>query len=131
MTPEDFVTVLNDLAPGIGKIESIGFSSEEAEDFIKTYKCIDRDEIESLTLTDEALSALFSKWDLSQITIGMVELLDLPQEYGSHIQIGLVETDPRLVPLTEGMSMSVMTRSYSSVSTSRSPAIPSVALMTW
>lgn len=94
MAPEDFVAVLNELAPSIKKLESIGFTNEEAEEFAKTYKCINRYKIESLTLTDEALSALISKWDLSKITIGMIEFLELPQQYGPDMQIGFVETDP-------------------------------------
>lgn len=94
MAPEDFVALLNGLAPSNEKLESIGFTNEEAEDFAKTYECINRDKAESLTLTDEVLSELISRWDLSQITIGMIEFLELPQQYGSDVQLGLVETDP-------------------------------------
>lgn len=94
MTPENFVALLNGLAPSIEKLESIGFTSEEAKEFVKTYGCIKRDKIESLTLTDEVLSDLISIWDLSQITIGMIEFLELPKQYGSDVQLGLVETDP-------------------------------------
>lgn len=95
MNASQFVKQLEESAPSMFNLMSIGLSEKAAEDFRRGYFCQARDKVR--TIESNEIIDLSTRWDVSNIEIGMVRLSGECLDDGHLVQVGVVEVDPLVI----------------------------------
>lgn len=96
MDAGEFILKLAAAAPSVEEYTNVGLSAKEANEFRQSYFCQPR---RTPLAIDEShkVFALMNRWNPSMVEIGMVCLIDAPEETPQGIKIGVVEADPLII----------------------------------
>ena len=97
-----FVKQLAEAAPSSSDLERCGFTGEQADEFIRSFRCVKRDRPLPKPAGQDSLLELLREWDLSKVEIGMVRFPDPPAERSEKICVGCVEADPLVILSDDG-----------------------------
>lgn len=102
MDLDTFVKQLADAAPSLDDLVKIGLSSEEADEFISSFRCVRRRPPATSPEGEDVLLSLLRHWDLTRVEIGMVRFPDVPSGEAGKLVVGLVEADPLVMLSHDG-----------------------------
>lgn len=102
MDPKTFKAALETIKPSVESLVSKGLSRDFALEFVSSFEVRDRDYREQNSLPDKTLNALFSRYDVSNVEIGMVRFHKNPQPVRRGWQIGQFEADDLILDAGSG-----------------------------
>lgn len=92
-----FVRQLANAAPSPYDLERHGLTGEQADAFIRTFRCVKRDRPMTQPMGSSPMLELLRNWDLSMVQVGMVRFPSQRYEPPGMIGIGCVEVDPLVI----------------------------------
>jgi len=102
MDPEAFKAALEKVKPSAESLMTEGLSRDFALEFMSSFEVRDRDRLEQNSLSDRTLNELFSRYDVSNIEIGMVRFCKNPRPVRRGWQIGQFEADDLILDADSG-----------------------------
>lgn len=102
MRAEEFASQLKKLKPSLELLKSKGVSDKAAFEIQKSFDLIERNLAAFVTLPDKDIEELFSRFDPSNVEIGMIRFHTLPQQLSDGWIIGSDEADPLILEASTG-----------------------------
>lgn len=94
MDAAEFVSSLEGLAPSHDTLSQCGYSEDEANAFLNTFKCRRRSEELAITTYDDPMLELIRGWDIASVEIGSLGFLAEPLDSPDSLIVGRLEADP-------------------------------------
>lgn len=99
MDAESFKVTLEAAKPSIEALMRDGLSHQAAVSLVSSWDVRDRGYLQQNSLPDRTLNELFSRYDVSNIEIGMVRFSKNPQPVPRGWQLGKVEVDDLILDI--------------------------------